>query len=405
MHSEVFSHFDPFPQPCVDGGALSSKRAAVQCSISVKGWPTEAGSHALQGFVSLEDATVVERLRLAGATLVGNTYTSEMGFGLFGDGAARALTDGHADLALMADTMGEARVAAASAGLFGFKPSYGRISRFGLVGLVPSMDCCSILGKTLEVIGATFKAIEGLDERDPSMGDGRLPQFQRSHGGENTSISAGFVPQWLEALEDDERRVFTEALERVREAGIELHEVRCEGLDLFRVVHNVIGSVEASSSCGKFDGVRYGHCASGSKNWNEMYLRSRGESFGPLLKAYLFQGAYFQFENYAAFERACSIRARLLNSSRELLNGVKLLILPTKRAAFEITRKETVEQVYGAFSFTLQANVTGQPALTLPGFLPVRDGDLGLQMVGPPFGDELLLEVAGRLCPTKEEAR
>lgn len=405
MLSEVFSHFDPFPQACVHGGALCGKRAAVQCSISVKGWPTEAGSRALRGFVSLEDATVVERLRLAGAILVGNTQTSEMGFGVLRDGAARAIKDGHTDLALMVDTMGEARVAAASAGLFGFKPSYGRVSRFGLVGLVPSMDCCSILGKNLEDTGAVFKVMEGWDERDPSMDDCRSPLSRWSCGGRGSSISAGIVAQWLEALDDDERAALAEALGRVQEAGIQVREVQCEDLDLFRAAHNVIGSVEASSSCGKFDGVRYGHCAAGSRDWNEMYLQSRGESFGPLLKAYLFQGAYFQFEDYSAFERACSIRARLLNKSRDLLSGVDLLIFPTRRRAIDITKTETVEQVHEAFSFTLPANVTGQPALTLPGFLKVRDGDLGLQLVGPPLGDELLFEVAGRLCPSTEENR
>lgn len=405
MHSAVFSQFDPMSQPSIDGGPLFGKRAAVQCSISVKGWPTEAGSRALRGFVSLEDATVVERLRLAGATLVGNTHTGELGFGVLGDGAARAITDGHADLALMTDTMGEARVAAASAGLLGFKPSYGRVSRFGLVGMVPSMDCCSILGKNLDDMDAVFKAIEGWDERDPSMGDRSFPPFHWDRGKGNSTISAGIVPQWLEALDTDERGFLTEALGKLEEAGIGLREVQREELALFRATHNVIGSVEASSSCGKFDGVRYGHRASGSRNWNEMYLQSRGESFGPLLKAYLFQGAYFQFENYAAFEQACRIRARLLNETTDLRDRVDLLILPTRRAAIDTTRPRAVEPVYEAFSFTLPANITGQPALSLPGFVPIRDGDLGLQMVGPLFGDELLFEVARRLCPSTKEIR
>ncbi|MHC1724779.1 MAG: amidase family protein [Syntrophobacteraceae bacterium] len=404
MHSEVFSHIDPSPRTRAAGGALSGKRAAVQCSISVKGWPTEADSRALQGFVSLEDATVVERLRSAGSILVGNTHTGELGFGLLGDCAAKALTDGHADLALMTDTMGEARVAAACAGLFGFKPSYGRISRFGLVGLVPSMDCCSILGVNLEDIAAVFKAIEGRDDRDPSMADAQVRAFQPDRGRQSSVISAGIVTQCVEALDAAELPAFREALERMWEAGIHVREVQWEDFDLFQAAHNLIGSVEASSSCGKFDGVRYGHCASGAKNWNEMYLQSRAESFSPILKAYLFQGAYFQFENYPAFKSACRIRAKLVAESRKLLSDLDLLIFPTRRAAVDITQTDSVAQVYESFSLTLPANITGQPALTLPGFLSAQNGDLGLQMVGAHFGDEHLFEVAGRLFPRTEGA-
>lgn len=363
----------------------------------------------MEGFVALEDATVVRRLRAAGATLVGSTHAAEMGFGLAGDSAAQALENGSVDVVLMTDTLGEGRVAAASAGVFGLKPSYGRVSRFGLVGLVPSMDCCSILGRNLDDVAAAMEAVEGHDDRDPSMGDypSEAPGAGKgsSPGRERSSLSAGVLVQSLESLDAGGRKAFEEALGRVEKAGIALREVQCEDFNLFRIVHNVIGSVEASSSCGKFDGVRYGHCAAGAKNWNEMYLRSRGESFGRVLKAYLFQGAYFQFENYPAIERACSLRAKLARMSREWLDGVDMMILPTRCAAADDRPAETVEQVYDAFPLTLPANVTGQPALTLPGFLPTPAGDLGLQLVGPVGGDRLLLEAAGRLYPRREEAR
>ena len=402
MNAAVFCYIDPSPPAPAAGGPLSGKRATVQASIAVKGWPTEANSPALQGYVPLEDATVVERLRSAGAILVGNTHTSELGFGLSRDGAGRALTDGHADVALVTDTMGEGRVAAASAGVFGFKPSYGRISRFGLVGLVPSMDCCSILGKSLEDLAAVFQALDGPDERDPSMPDGRVPDLPWRSDRELPALTAGIVTQCLDTMDAAERTAFQTALTKLQQKGIAIREVSFEDFDLFRATHNLIGSVEASSSCGKFDGVRYGHRASGAKNWNEMYLQSRAESFSLLLKAYLFQGAYFQFQNYPAFERACRIRAKLVNESRKLFGSVDLLIFPTRLTTHDATTAETVEQVYDAFSFALPANLTGQPALTLPGYLPTHKGDLGLQMVGPLFGDEYLLEIAGRLYPSVE---
>ncbi|HQN19025.1 MAG TPA: amidase, partial [Syntrophobacteraceae bacterium] len=233
MHSQVFSYIDPSPRATVDGGTLCGKRATVQCGISVRGWPTEAGSRSLSGFVALEDATVVERLKSAGAMLVGNTRSSELGFGLLGDGAGPALKEGHADLALMTDTMGEARVAASSAGLFGFKPSYGHVSRFGLVGLVPSMDCCSILGGSLRDIAAVFRAIEGSDDRDPSMADGEMLSSGRYSEKEDAAPSAGIVTQCFEALDPGEQEAFRTALDRIREGGVTVREVQWEDFDLF----------------------------------------------------------------------------------------------------------------------------------------------------------------------------
>ncbi len=405
VKAAVFSYIDPSPSALNGEGPLFGKRATVQASIAVKGWPTEANSPALHGYLPLEDATVVERLKSAGAILVGNTQSSELGFGLFRDGAARALTEGHGDVALMTDTMGEARVAAASAGLFGFKPSYGRVSRFGLVGLVPSMDCCSILGKDSNDLAAVFHAIAGPDERDPSLADDPAPNLAPRSDRKAATPVVGFVAECLETLDRAEGTAFRKALARLEQAGCEIREVAFADFDLFRAAHNLIGSVEASSSCGKFDGVRYGHRAAGGKNWNEMYLQSRGESFSLLLKAYLFQGAYFQFRDYPAFERACRIRARLVKESRSLFRRVDLLASPTRRAILDPGRAGTVDEVYDVFSLTLPANLTGQPALTLPGFLTDQNGDRGLQLVGPCFGDEQLLELGWQLSRPVEGAR
>jgi aspartyl-tRNA(Asn)/glutamyl-tRNA(Gln) amidotransferase subunit A len=405
MHSEVFCFMDPSPRVLAIGEPLAGKRVAVQSGISVKGWPTEAGSPALRGFVALEDATVVERLRSAGATLVGNTRMSELGFGLSRDGAGRALMDGHVDSVLMTDTMGEARAAAASAGVFGFKPSYGRISRFGLVGLIPSMDCCSILGRSLEDISTIFTAIRGEDDRDPSMPHLESAPMESSFSAADRPLSAGVVTQCMQTLDSAELTAFRQGLTKLGQACIVLREVSVESFDLFRVVHNVVGSVEASSNCGKFDGVRYGHRAAGSRNWNEMYLQSRAESFGMLLKTYLFQGAYFQFQNYAAFESACRIRSGLLEETQRLCCEVDVLVSPARRAALDPTAAGTLDEIYEAFSLTLPSNVTGQPSLTLPDFAPCDGGDLGLQIVGPLFGDERLLNFARRLSQAAEGAK
>lgn len=405
MQSDIFVYMDSSTPAILEGGPLTGKRVAVQPNMSVRGWPTEAGSVALKGFVALEDATVVERLRQAGAAIAGSIRMSELGFGLVGDTGARALAEGQADIVLMTDMMGEARVAAAAIGAFGFKPSYGIISRFGLIGLVPSMESFGILANSPEEIAAVMRVIAGRDDRDFSMSECKTPDFSQVREDQEPMRGIGVVRECVETLDPEESRAFRETLCRMEEAGLKVQEVCLGDFDLLRAVHNVIGSVEASSSSGKYDGVRYGHRTAGAKDWNEMYLRSRAESFGLLLKTYLFQGAYFQFENYAAFEKACALRARLLEETEALFKKVDALAFPAIRQSFPPSKANTIQEIYETCALTLFANVTGQPAIVVPGFVLAEAGDLGLQIAGPHLSDSRLLSFASRLTNSAEGVR
>jgi aspartyl-tRNA(Asn)/glutamyl-tRNA(Gln) amidotransferase subunit A len=402
MDTKIFAYIDPNPPVTVDGGVLSHKSVAIQPNMSVRGWPTEAGSQALSRYVALEDATVVERMRAAGATITGNTYMSELGFGLSGDTSAQGVMDGMVDMALITDTMGEARVAASRANLFGFKPSYGIVSRFGLIGLIPSMESYGIVAKTPRDIAAMMQAVAGRDERDFSMPDDNMPDFSGVNDDGKSVQTIGVVRECRERLEPPESSAFDAAVARLKATGVTLREVSVKDFDLFSIVHNVIGSVEASSSAGKYDGVRYGHRTNVSKNWNEMYLKSRAESFGPLLKCYLFQGAYFQFENYEAFEHACRIRSRLVKATEELFDEVDVLILPTRQNTTPPEKAQTVDDVYNIFSFTVPANVTGNPSLHVPGSLFGRETDIGIQVMGPLLSDAKVLSLAMILSNSTE---
>jgi aspartyl-tRNA(Asn)/glutamyl-tRNA(Gln) amidotransferase subunit A len=369
----------------------------IQPNMSVRGWLCDAGSLALEGFVALEDATVVTRLRNAGAELVGSSRMGELGFGLAGDTATRVLSVGEADIALVTDTMGEARVAAAGSGLFGFKPSFGIVSRFGLVGLVPSMECYGIVGKRLEDMIGTLSVIAGKDKDDPSMPDEDFAAFTAAREPLTLPCTAGVVKECFDLLEDRESKAFRTGLARLEEAGLTLREVSLSDFDLFRAVHNVVASVEASSSAGKYDGVRYGHRSSSGKNWNDMYLHSRGESFGLLIKTYLFQGAYFQFENYPAFENACRNRRRLVRVVADLLGHVDLLVFPTRRLDHDAGQAATLNHIYDAFSMTLPANVTGQPSLHVPSLALHSGVDIGVQLIGLRLADFSLLSFGQKL--------
>ena len=394
MPATQFAHVDPSP-PSAAGGPLGGKTVAIQPNLSVRGWPTEAGSTALERFVAVEDATAVQRLRAAGATLVGSARMAELGFGLAGDAMAEALTD--CDVALITDTMGEARHTAATAAAFGLKPSYGIVSRFGLIGLVPSMECLGVAARSASDVAAVMAALAGPDERDPSMRGEEAPDF--AGAGETPSMPvAGTIRECTSALEPEEAEAFRAAVARLEAAGLRTEEVSLPDYDLLRVVHNLVGAAEASSAAGKYDSVRYGHRAAGAENWNAMYLASRAESFGPLVKSYLFQGAYVQFEDYPAFENACRIRRRLVRQTDALFETVGVLVLPTRRAGADAAAAASVDEVYDAFALTLAANVTGHPALTVPGLVRDGDADLGLQLIGPPLADARLLGLGARLA-------
>ncbi|MDD5495237.1 MAG: amidase family protein, partial [Dehalococcoidia bacterium] len=158
-------------------GQLKGLKIAIQPNISVAGWPTEAGSNALVNYKALEDATIVQKLRQAGGTLCGSTRMSEFGFGLEGSSAGEALRQQAADAEMVLDFMGESRLAALRAAVCGFKPSYGLVSRYGLVDLIPSMECCGILSGSIKNIRDILKAIAGPDELDFSLPDEKIPDF------------------------------------------------------------------------------------------------------------------------------------------------------------------------------------------------------------------------------------
>ncbi len=393
----LFSHIEP-GNAAPGSGRLAGKSVLVQPNMSVRGWPTEAGSLALEGFVALEDAAAVERLRAAAANVVGSSRMAELGLGLVGDTTASAVAENLCDVALVTDTMGEARHAALEAGAFGFKPSWGIVPRIGLIGLAPSMECYGVVAKSLDDAAGVMAALAGGDERDPSMLQEGVPDFSQVRRGTSSLAVAGVIGECLDALEPAEGDAFRAALLRLESAGIRIEEVGLPDFHLFRTVHNVIGATEASSSAGKYDGVRYGHRTASAENWNEMYLKSRAESFGTLVKAYLFQGAYFQFENYAAFENACRLRRRLVGKTEALFEKVDVLVSPTRRAGLEAAAATTIQATYDAFALSLPANVTGQPALSLPGIAGNGDFELGLQLVGRHLADVQLLAMGARLA-------
>jgi aspartyl-tRNA(Asn)/glutamyl-tRNA(Gln) amidotransferase subunit A len=388
----VFAYRNP-ETAAPSGGPLRGLRIAIQPNISVAGWLADAGSNALASFTALEDATIVQLLRRAGASLCGSTRMSEFGFGLQGSQAGVALQEQAADAELVLDFMGESRLAASHAGVCGFKPSWGLVSRFGLIDLIPSMECCGLLSGSLKHIGEILKTIAGQDGLDFSLPDEKTPDFSpRRIDPHKTTI--GVITEAQTTVPADEEKLFRASLDDLKKAGFSLREMSFPSFPLFSLVHKIVGSVEASSAAGRYDSVRYGPRAPGGKNWNEMYLLSRGAAFGPVLKSYLFQGAFFQFERYEAFVDACRIRARLVAGMQRLTEQADFLVFPAVNGA-PSGAPALLADTYAQFSSTAFANVTGQPALYLP---PASGaGHSGFQLAGPRLSDGRLLALGDHL--------
>ncbi len=379
----IFSHPNP-DAASARNGPLRSLKIAIGPNISAAGWPAEAGANALAGFTAVEDSTIVQRLRQAGAALCGPTRISEFGFGLEGSMAGEAVQKRTADAELAMDFMGESRLAASRAGVCGFKPSYGLVSRFGLIDLIPSMECCGILSEDPKIIGDILTAIAGQDGLDFSLPDEEVDLSARRIDPQKTTI--GVIAEALNDLAGGQAAAFHSLIDELKKAGFPIKEMSLPDYSLFLPVHKIVGSVEASSCAGRYDSVRYGPRAPGAKNWNDMYLLSRSAAFGPLLKSYLFQGAFFQFERYDAFESACRIRARLISGMQRLASQTDFLIFPAPDPA--APPAESIADIYAQFASTAFANATGQPALFAPP---------GFHLAGPRLSDARLLALGQHL--------
>ncbi|MFP4225837.1 MAG: amidase family protein [Desulfobacterales bacterium] len=391
MNADIFTYQPESDlQECRDG-AMAGKKLLIQPDLSVRGWLTDAGSQALTGFHAVMEATTVARLKSAGACFAGSTRMAEMGLGINGSTMPAALGAGHGSLGLVTDFLGEARMTACLAGWNGFKPSYGLLSRFGLVGLVPSMECTGFLARTPADIAAALAEAAGPDENDFSMAPDPPPDLTPSALSAHAPDRIGVPRQIEQDLSPSARDAFSAGLSQAEQAGFDITEIDLPGFDEFSAAHQVIASVEASSSCGKYDGVRYGFQAADAQNWNEMYLQTRGEAFGARLKAFLLQGAYFQFENYPAFENACALRQKLVSRLDAAFESVHLLALPARLSHADPCGAESIEETYAAFGLTLPASLAGLPALCLPGLARDGETDIGLQLMGPRMTDARVL--------------
>jgi aspartyl-tRNA(Asn)/glutamyl-tRNA(Gln) amidotransferase subunit A len=405
-------------------GALAGIPVAVKDNIATTFAPTTCASRILEGYRSPYDAGVIERLEGADAVIVGKTNMDEFAMGssnensAFGPvanprapgrvpggssgGSAAAVAGRLACLALGSDTGGSVRQPAAFCGCVGFKPSYGAVSRYGLVAFASSLDQIGPLGRSAADVTLLFDVIAGPDRRDATSAGRDLPPVTEEPGRAPAPLTIGVFPAWQAAQPDREAREESERLLAVcREAGHTVVEIDLPHVHLGIAAYYVVANAEASANLARFDGVRFGYRAARPKSLHDLYLRTRGEGFGAEVKRRIMLGTYVLSAGYyeAYYLRALKVRNRIREDFARAFGRVDVILSPTvPRPAFGLGEKiDDPLAMYLSDVYTVPANLAGLPAISLPLGMTADGLPLAVQLWGPRYSDRRLLAAASRV--------
>jgi len=403
--------------------SLEGALVAVKDNIAMRGLPTTCASRMLDGYHSPYEATVVRRLRESGAQIVGKTNMDEFGMGsstensAYGPtlnphdrtrvpggssgGSAAAVAAGYVPMALGSDTGGSVRQPAAHCGVVGIKPTYGRVSRYGLVAFASSLDQVGTFGRTVRDAAHLLEVISGHDPRDATSVDRVVPPFAESVTRGVEGLVVGVPEEFFpEALDPDVRRRMDEALSELEKAGAILSQVSLPGTKLAIPCYYVLAPSEASSNLSRFDGVRFGarHAA---HDVGSMYRSTRAAGFGVEVKRRIMLGTYalsagYYDQYYGAAQR---VRAMIAADFKAVFQaGVDVLFTPTTPGpAFQLgERSDDPMQMYLSDVFTVTANLAGVPAMSVP-VGTVRGLPVGGQILAPWWQEEKMIAVAAVL--------
>jgi aspartyl-tRNA(Asn)/glutamyl-tRNA(Gln) amidotransferase subunit A len=403
-----------------EGGRLTGVPMAHKDIFCTQGVATTCASRMLENFVSPYDATVVERLSAAGMVCVGKTNMDEFAMGssnetsYFGavknpwdkarspggssGGSAAAVAAGLVPMATGTDTGGSIRQPAALCGITGFKPTYGRISRYGIIAFASSLDQAGVLALTAEDIALVMQEIAGFDARDSTCSQAPVPDYSAALEASIKGKKIGVPREYFDAgLEANYAKAVQTALDVYRELGAEIVDVSLPNLSLAVPTYYVVCPAEASSNLSRYDGVRFGHRASGADDLETLYKRSRTEGFGDEVKRRIMTGTYVLSAGYydAYYLKAQKVRQLISDDLRNCFKEVDILAGPTTpTTAFRLGEKvDDPVQMYLNDIYTVSVNLAGMPGISVP--CGMVDGlPAGLQLVGPHFAEEQVLNFA-----------
>jgi aspartyl-tRNA(Asn)/glutamyl-tRNA(Gln) amidotransferase subunit A len=393
---------------------------AIKDNIVTTDMPTTCGSKILSSFTSPFDATAIARLRASGAAFVGKTNLDEFAMGsstehsAFGatrnpwdltrvpggssGGSAAAVAARMVPAALGSETGGSVRQPAAFCGVVGLKPTYGRISRSGLVAFASSLDQIGIVTKTVRECAELLGIIAGPDPLDSTASTAPVDDYTADLTTGVRGLRFGVVREAVERLEGEVRTNFNEALAVLRGGGAIVEDASVPAISYAIAIYYIVANAEASANLSRFDGVRFGHRSERSKTLDDLYFHSRGEGFGAEVKRRIMLGTFALSSGYydAYYGRAQAVRALLRQQFNDAFARFDFLLTPTTpEPAFPIGAKtDDPLSMYLSDIFTAPANLVGIPALAVPSGFSGSGLPLSLQLMAPHFGERALLRAA-----------
>jgi aspartyl-tRNA(Asn)/glutamyl-tRNA(Gln) amidotransferase subunit A len=402
-------------------GKLAGMVVGLKDVISYQGHKLTAGSKILDGFVAKFNATVVEKLLNEDALIIGRQNCDEFAMGSSNENSAygnvlNALGENlvpggssggsavgvQADMCMISlgsDTGGSVRQPASFCGIVGFKPTYSRISRWGLIAYASSFDSIGIFAKNIEDTALVLEVIAGEDAYDSTVSKKEVPQYSQILDN-NKKAKIAYIKETVEneGLQPEVQAAILAKIADLRAKGHTVEEVNFPYLDYLLPIYYIITTAEASTNLSRFDGVRYGHRATGVKDVAEMYKKSRSEGFGKEVQRRIVLGTFVLSADYhdAYFAKAQKVRRIVRDYTREIFSRYDFIILPTSpTTAFPVGQfeQETVK-LYLADIFTVQANLTGVPAVSVPCGADSKGLPIGLQIMADSFKESELLAFA-----------
>lgn len=410
-------------QKIIDGtcGSLAGMVIAIKDVLAIKDKPLTCSSKILSGFTSLYTSTAVQRLIDQDAIIIGKTNCDEFAMGssnensAFGavrnpvnqdyvpggssGGSAVAVAAGLCDTAIGTDTGGSIRQPASFCGIYGLKPTYGRVSRFGLTAFASSFDSIGPFASNVEDIAAVMQVISGKDPLDSTSADKPVPVFFEALESSEHKLKIGIPREYFASgLNDEVRNAISDKIRQLNDKGFEIIDVSLPNTEYSIAAYYILTTAEASSNLARYDGARYGYRSQHSDNLKNMYTYSRSEAFGTEVKRRIMLGTYVLSAGYydAYYKKAQKVRRLLKEDFDQVFSKVDVILTPTSPfTAFRLGEKSSDPlEMYLSDIYTTSANLAGIPGINIPVGKDSKGLPIGLQLMAGQFHESKLLETA-----------
>jgi aspartyl-tRNA(Asn)/glutamyl-tRNA(Gln) amidotransferase subunit A len=411
-------------------GKLAGLIVGLKDVLAYQDHPLQAGSKILDGFISQYNATAVERLLNEDAIIIGRQNCDEFAMGssnensAFGPvlndvdntrvpggssgGSAVAVMADMCQVSLGSDTGGSVRQPAAFCGVVGLKPTYSRISRYGLIAYGSSFDCIGIFGKSVEDIALTLGVIAGEDDADSTVSRKPVTDYSADLDAPKKNYKIAYVKEIddAEGLQPEIRDAIRSQIAQLKGAGYAVETIEFPLMEYILPTYYILATAEASSNLSRYDGVRYGYRSPNTKDLQSMYKKTRSEGFGKEVQRRILLGTFVLSASYydAYYTKAQKVRRMIRDKTKEILQKYDFIVMPiTPTTAFKLgEHTDNPLEMYLADLFSVQANVVGVPAISIPCGKDNKGLPIGLQVIADDFEESKLLHFSNLLMKLKQ---